>query len=57
MKGTTCKKCNRFVWTDDVGEDGLCCFCKPEEKPKRKKEKKTHFFGSSVPSLAVEEEG
>jgi hypothetical protein len=34
--GTTCKKCNRFVWKEDVGEAGLCCFCKPtsEFQPK-----------------------
>jgi hypothetical protein len=30
MKGTTCKKCKRFVWSEDVGEEGLCCFCKPK---------------------------
>jgi hypothetical protein len=29
-KGTTCKKCKRFVWEEDVGKERLCCFCKPE---------------------------
>jgi hypothetical protein len=32
MRGTTCKKCNRFVWEEDVGKERLCCFCKPESK-------------------------
>jgi hypothetical protein len=30
-KSTTCKKCNRVVWAEDVGEERLCCFCKPKE--------------------------
>jgi hypothetical protein len=30
-KGTTCKKCNRFVWEEDVGKERVCCFCKPKE--------------------------
>ena len=32
MDSTTCKKCNRVVWTTDVNESGLCVVCL-EEKP------------------------
>jgi hypothetical protein len=32
-KGTTCRKCKRFVWEEDVGKERLCCFCKEAAPP------------------------
>lgn len=32
MDSTTCKTCNRVVWTTDVNEAGICVVCL-EEKP------------------------
>ncbi len=30
---TICKKCKRVVWKEDVGEAGLCCFCREAAPP------------------------
>jgi hypothetical protein len=51
-KWVGCSKCNRVLWEEDADKDGLCVDCRPAPK-----KKKPIFFGSTVPSLEVDERG